>query len=87
MTVLSCIVLAPDRFQAIALFNANQHEDAIQRVQELAAACPSADAIACRMVEVNINSIKLSLCLVDTDCFDFYTSGVSKCLTGNECLE
>jgi hypothetical protein len=87
MSAFSCIVLAPDRFQAIALFSANRHEDAMQRVQVLAAACPSADAIACRMVEVNINSIKFSLCLVNTDCFDFYTSGVSKCPIGNKCLE
>ena len=41
-------------FQAIALFNANQHEDAILRVQELAAACPNADTLACRIVEVGI---------------------------------
>ena len=41
-------------FQAIALFNANQHEDAMQRVQELAADCPNADALACRIVKVGI---------------------------------
>jgi len=40
--------------QAIALFNANQHADAILRVQELAAARPDADTLACRIVEVNI---------------------------------
>jgi hypothetical protein len=39
--------------QAIALFNANQHEEAILRVQELAAACPNADILACRVVEVS----------------------------------
>lgn len=55
----SLIVLTPNRFQAIALFNANQHEDAMERIHELATACHSADTLACRMVEVNIDSIKL----------------------------
>lgn len=40
--------------QAIALFNANQHKEAMLRVQELAAACPNADTIACLVVEVSI---------------------------------
>jgi hypothetical protein len=49
------------RFQAIILFNANEHEEAILRVQELAAACPNADTLACRVVEVSdIHSIKPS---------------------------
>ncbi|KAG2364271.1 heterokaryon incompatibility protein-domain-containing protein [Suillus spraguei] len=41
--------------KAIVLFNANQHEDAMQRVRELAAACSSADTLACRMVEAYLN--------------------------------
>lgn len=41
--------------KAIALFNANQHEDAMQRVQALAVACLSADAVAYRMVEAYLN--------------------------------
>ena len=41
-------------FQAIALFNANQHENAIARVQELASVFPNADTLACRIVEVSI---------------------------------
>jgi len=40
--------------QAIALFNANQHPDTILRVQQLAAARPDADTLACRIVEVSI---------------------------------
>jgi hypothetical protein len=40
-------------FQAIVQFNANRHEDAILRIQELAAACPNADTLACHVVEVS----------------------------------
>jgi hypothetical protein len=43
-----------DSFQAIALFNANQHEEAILRVRQLATACPDADTLACSVVEVSI---------------------------------
>ncbi|KAG1817516.1 uncharacterized protein BJ212DRAFT_1269921 [Suillus subaureus] len=39
--------------QAVALFNGNQHEDAMLRVQELAAVCPKTDTLACRVVEVS----------------------------------
>jgi hypothetical protein len=41
-------------FQAVTLFNADQHEEAILRVQELAKACPGADTRACWIVEVSI---------------------------------
>jgi hypothetical protein len=41
-------------FQAIALFNANQHEEAILLVEELIAACPNVDPLGCRVVEVSI---------------------------------
>jgi hypothetical protein len=41
-------------FQAIALFNANQHENAMSRIQQLADACPNADILACRVVEVSV---------------------------------
>ncbi|KAJ8594796.1 hypothetical protein M405DRAFT_440608 [Rhizopogon salebrosus TDB-379] len=40
--------------KAIALFNANQHDEAMLRVQELATACPNADIVACRAVEVSL---------------------------------
>jgi hypothetical protein len=39
--------------QAIALFNANEHDEAILRVQELATTCPNADSLACGIVEVS----------------------------------
>jgi hypothetical protein len=41
-------------FQVIALFNADQHEEAMLLVKELAAACPNADPLGCRVVEVRI---------------------------------
>ncbi|KAG1817504.1 uncharacterized protein BJ212DRAFT_1299062 [Suillus subaureus] len=37
--------------KAVALFNGNQHEDAMLRVQELGAICPKTDTLACRVVE------------------------------------
>ncbi|OAX41551.1 hypothetical protein K503DRAFT_797882 [Rhizopogon vinicolor AM-OR11-026] len=37
--------------KAIALFNANQHEEAMMRVRELSTACPSADALTCCIVQ------------------------------------
>jgi hypothetical protein len=40
--------------QAIALFNAAQHEEAMFLVKELAAACPNVDIIGCRVVEVSV---------------------------------
>jgi hypothetical protein len=41
-------------FQAIALFNANQHQEGMLRVQDLAVACPNADIAACHVVQVGI---------------------------------
>ncbi|KAG0699367.1 hypothetical protein DFH29DRAFT_1081318 [Suillus ampliporus] len=38
-------------FQAIVLFSADQHEEAMQLVQQLAAACPNHDTLACGVVE------------------------------------
>jgi hypothetical protein len=40
--------------QAIALFNAAQHEEAIFLVNELAVACPDVDLLGCRVVEVSV---------------------------------
>jgi hypothetical protein len=40
-------------FQAIALFNADQHQEAMLLVKELAAACPDADLLGCCVVEVS----------------------------------
>ncbi|KAG2356034.1 hypothetical protein BDR07DRAFT_1424360 [Suillus spraguei] len=37
--------------KAVALFNANQHEDAMLLVQETITVCPQTDTIACRVVE------------------------------------
>ncbi|KAG1887514.1 WD40-repeat-containing domain protein [Suillus fuscotomentosus] len=38
-------------FQAIALFNADQHEEAMLLIKDLAAACPNVDPLAYRVVE------------------------------------
>jgi hypothetical protein len=54
MSASSHIPLTSFSLQAIALFNANQHEEAMLRVQELVTACPNADIVACRVVEVSI---------------------------------
>lgn len=42
--------------QAIALFNANKHEEAMLRVQELVSDFPDTDPLADRIVEVSIKS-------------------------------
>jgi hypothetical protein len=53
-------------FQAIALFNADQHEEAMLLVEELTAACMNVDPLGCRVVEVSImqprSVIKTDLC-------------------------
>ncbi|KAG0695826.1 hypothetical protein DFH29DRAFT_1005099 [Suillus ampliporus] len=41
--------------KAIALFNANQHDEAILRVKELAATFPNADTLACVIVETYLH--------------------------------
>ncbi|KAG2091495.1 uncharacterized protein F5147DRAFT_439431 [Suillus discolor] len=41
--------------KAAALFNADQHEEAMMRVQELAKACPSADTRACWIVKAYLH--------------------------------
>jgi hypothetical protein len=47
-------------FQAVTLFNANRHKEAMLRVQELATVCPDADTLACRVVEVSVmHSIRI----------------------------
>lgn len=51
---LSTYYLLHNSFQAIALFNADQREDAMSRVQELVDIYPNADAHGCRIVKVSI---------------------------------
>jgi hypothetical protein len=52
----SCMVYSPlhQVFQAIALFNADQHDEANLLLEELATGCPNADTLACRVVQVSI---------------------------------
>jgi hypothetical protein len=50
--------------QAIALFNAAQHEEAMFLVNELAAACPTVDLLGCRVVEVSVMRHARTLTLI-----------------------
>jgi hypothetical protein len=54
MSILSHAHLLSSCIQAIALFNANQHKEAMLRIQELTAVCPNDDTLACHVVEVSI---------------------------------
>jgi hypothetical protein len=45
-------------FQAIALFSADQHEEAMLLIKELAAACPNADPLGCRVVDVSVMRLR-----------------------------
>jgi WD40 repeat protein len=55
--------------KAIALFNANEHEEAIQRVQELAADFPDTDPLACRVVEAYLH-VQLGTIALDATHFN-----------------
>ncbi|KAG2363741.1 heterokaryon incompatibility protein-domain-containing protein [Suillus spraguei] len=48
---ISLLFLFHDSFQVVMLFDANQRDDAILRVQQLAAARPNVDTLACSIVE------------------------------------
>ncbi|KAG2339145.1 hypothetical protein BDR05DRAFT_968226, partial [Suillus weaverae] len=50
--------------KAIALFNANQHEEAILRVQELATTRPNANTLACNVVEAYLH-VQLGMNVLD----------------------
>jgi hypothetical protein len=67
-------------FQAIALFNADQCEEAMLLVKELAVNCPNADTVACRVVEVSVIRLYLG---INTD----RTLGISTCSIWDQCLE
>ncbi|KAG1745229.1 hypothetical protein EDB19DRAFT_477452 [Suillus lakei] len=54
--------------KAIALFNANEHEEAMMRVKELAAG-PSVDPVACRVVEAYLR-VQLGTIALDGKCYD-----------------
>jgi hypothetical protein len=52
--IFLCLFHVSLQYQAMALFNANMHADAMRRVQELAAACPNADTVlTCHVLEVS----------------------------------
>jgi hypothetical protein len=45
-------------FQAIALFHADQHKEAVLLIKELAAACPNTDLLGCRVVDVSVMRLR-----------------------------
>jgi hypothetical protein len=57
-------------FQAIALFSADQHEEAMLLIKELATACPNTDPLARHVVEVSV----MPLCSVSNA--DLYNSHI-----------
>ncbi|KAG2069769.1 WD40 repeat-like protein [Suillus decipiens] len=69
--------------KAIALFNADEHEEAILRVQDLAATCPNVDDLACQIVEAYLH-VQLGLNVLDdtdgmrhSEAADHFTSAVN----------
>lgn len=66
--------------KAIALFNANKHEEAMLRVQELVTDFPDTDPLACRVVEtylrVQLGTIALGSWLHKLEAVDHFTSAV-----------
>ncbi|KAG2091650.1 uncharacterized protein F5147DRAFT_764252 [Suillus discolor] len=55
--------------KAIALFNANQHEDAMQRAQEPVVACPNANTLVCRTVEAYLHA-QIGIDVLDSSRYD-----------------
>ncbi|KIK34689.1 hypothetical protein CY34DRAFT_812772 [Suillus luteus UH-Slu-Lm8-n1] len=66
--------------KAVAIFNANQHEEAIIRVQSLTAACPHNDILACRVVEAYLH-VRLGVNATNdarhSEAADFFTQAIS----------
>ncbi|KAG2342512.1 hypothetical protein BDR05DRAFT_1060241 [Suillus weaverae] len=66
--------------KAIALFNADQHEEAMLLIKELTAACPTTDLLGCRVVETYLR-IQLGINAFDggrhDEAADHFTSAVS----------
>jgi len=68
--------------QAIALFNADQHDEANLLLQELAAGCPNAGAFPCCLVQVSTIYAGSSTLIFATR-----TIGISSRSTRNQSLE
>jgi len=81
MLILTRIFPASSSCQAIALFNADRQEEAMQRIRELAKICPDADTVTCHVVEVTIIGFFPS---VDTYSF---SSDISTHPTGDQGVE
>lgn len=70
--------------QAIALFNADQSEDAILRVQELAASCPDADTLACGIVEAYLR-VQLGIDALDGARYNEAADHLAAAVHGGSC--
>jgi len=81
MSILTRISHASSSCQAIALFNANREEEAMQRIKELANICPDADTVVCHVVEVSITGFFPSV-----DSYSF-PSDISTYPTGDQGVE
>ncbi|KAG2363123.1 hypothetical protein BDR07DRAFT_1405003, partial [Suillus spraguei] len=70
--------------KAIALFNADQHEEALLLIKELAVACPNTDPLARRVVETYIR-VQLGIKALDgshhDEAADHFTAAVTRDLT------
>ncbi|KAG1847184.1 hypothetical protein DFJ58DRAFT_730279 [Suillus subalutaceus] len=53
--LVTCMLIYHSVFQAIALFNAGQCEEAMLLINKLAAVCPNTDALMRRVVEADIS--------------------------------
>ncbi|KAG2349765.1 hypothetical protein BDR05DRAFT_252598 [Suillus weaverae] len=66
--------------KAIALFNANQHEEAILRIQQLAVVCTNANAVTCHAVQAYLH-LQLGSDALDNACYneavDHFTAAVN----------
>ncbi|KAG0698231.1 WD40-repeat-containing domain protein [Suillus ampliporus] len=79
-----CIVLTYSAlhygFQVIAMFNADQHEEAILHVRELAATCHNDDTLPCRIVEAYL-LVRLGMNAMDNarhnEAADHFTAAVN----------
>jgi hypothetical protein len=71
LSALSSIVSQSHVIEAVALFNASHHDEAMRRVQNLSAACQQLDTLPCRVVDVSF-VLNLAEFLILTGPFQSY---------------
>jgi tetratricopeptide (TPR) repeat protein len=75
--------------KSIALFNADQHEEAILLIQELAAACLDVDHLGCRVVEIYPRVRLGTKALGDApydEAVDHFTTAVNSSAFSSKCI-